>query len=186
MKYTISKGNHYNDGKIRMITASVFGAVSADLVVRGFNLHLSSELGRYVRFPKNAWYPRSAVEYTGYNKLVGFGGLNIHKYSARIVWQPDFNRPGYINTYLYVYGHLGNKWESKFITSVKTGEVIKLSVSAEEAHYMGIVNDVCKILPADKTPHFIKAEPYFGGKSTAPYDITIEMWKVWYYERFIR
>ena len=184
MKYVIEKGKHYNNSKIRLLLSVALGLINGELIKRTFMLNFSKTMARYVRFDADDWYPRSSIKHTGWNKLYGFSGWNIHKYSGRLVWQPDFGQVGSIRIGLYVYGFGDGKWKFKHIATIGTEEEHITAISAKGTYYEGYVGQFHETLGAEKTPHFIKAEPYFGGKSTAPKKITIHLWNKWFYELF--
>jgi len=119
---------------------------------------------------------------TGWNKLFGFSGFLIHLFSARLVWQPVFDRPGWIRIALYVYNK--GVWDAVEIAQVQVHTINKMSVRAATDGYYGWVNNNFRFLEAEKTPHFIKAEPYFGGQSTSPEDIDIYLYNPLTYSLF--
>jgi hypothetical protein len=182
MKYTIKKGKHYNQSKVRFLLSIFLGIINGEVLRRTFLLRIGRLMARFVYFPKEAWYPIEAVEKTGWNKLFGFGGFNIHKYSARLVWQPNFAAPGWIEICLYVYNN--GSWTATPITEVKTHPIMLMHVKREPCIYEGLVWPFRTIKLADKTPSYIQCEPYFGGQSTAPHDITIRLYFPWYYKMF--
>ncbi len=188
MKYTIKKGRHYNSSRIRLLISLVLGIVNAEVVRRTFLLHFSKVMTRFVYFSPECWYSRDNIRYSGWNKLYGFFGFLIHKFSGRFVWQPDFDVPGRIIVALYVYNNTvkdgKQRWTALTVNSVQTGTIFKSSLRAEALHYWGEIGDEFQKIYSEKTPHFLKAEPYFGGRDTAYHDMMIRMWGPWTYRVF--
>ncbi len=182
MKYTIKKGKHYNQSKVRFLLSIFFGLINGEVIRRTFLLRFGKLMARYAYFPKEAWYPRTAVDKTGWNKLFGFGGFNIHKYSARLVWQPNFDAPGWLIVNLYVYSE--GVWTVTEITQIRTHTITKMHVRKKEGVYEGLVWPFFAIKSAKKTPSYIQCEPYFGGQSTAPNDISIHLFTPFIYKLF--
>jgi hypothetical protein len=188
-KYKLEKGKHYNQSKVRFIISLVLGLANGEAIRRWFLIHLSKQMVRWVYFPSNAWYPKSVLQkdkngnyLTGWNKLFGFSGWLIHLFSGRLVWEPDFERPGYIKIALYVYNE--GLRDVILISSIKTSTLTEMSVQAIYDGYYGWVDNDFRFIEAEKTPHFIVAEPYFGGHSVAPWDITIYLYNPLTYKLF--
>ena len=131
-----------------------------------------------VKFGDECWYDNSLVENPGYNKLCGFSGLNIHYNSARVVWQPDFDSPGYIKLYGYVYDRGGN-WKAEYIMTVKTEEAFNIFIGYSNGKWVFIVTSYNGGKTIEMSGHKpiikLKAYPYFGGKDTAYHDMTINI-----------
>lgn len=188
-KYCIGKGKHYNVSKIRFILSLMLGLINAEVVRRTFLMRFSHTMTRYVYFSDKCWYKKSDLDkdkngnpLTGWNKLFGFSGWLIHKFSARLVWQPDFDRWGWIIIALYVYDN--GDWTAREIARVQVNTIHKMSVTAEDGYYTGTVEDTTVSLDADKTPHFIKAEPFFGGQSGSPWKMCIYLFNPLTYKLF--
>ena len=197
MKFRLKKGKHYNQSKVRFLISLLFGLVNGEVIRRTFLLHLGKTMTRMVYFSEECWYPKSALDWvldsdgkrkylTGWNKLFGFFGFLIHMFSGRLVWQPDFDRPGWIRIALYVYNDSKEKqkWTALFIISVKVKTFNEMSVTADSGYYWGEIGDYFEKIPSEKTPHFLKGEPYFGGQSECVQDMNIYIWYVWYYKLF--
>jgi len=178
MRYKIKKSSHYNQKKWFQLLSLLLGAP-----LHGLYLNFGRSRVKYCRLRSEDWYPRSSVKHTGWNKLFGFSGWNIHKYSARIVWQPDFSCEGRFRLALYVYGKGDGKWKSSFLTIVEGDVDFLAKITAKKTYYQAIIDSsITTTLPANKTPHWFNAEPFFGGQSPAPKDIVIYLWDVWFYK----
>jgi hypothetical protein len=188
-KYHIPKGQHYNSSKIRFILSLLLGLINAEVVKRTFMLNFSNNISYYAFLPIKSWYPKSALDkdkdgnpLTGWNKLFGGSGFNIHKYSGRLVWQPDFAQYGWFIIALYVYNK--GEWTAKEIARIKADCFKKITVEKTDTGYRGIVSSFNQELPAEKNPLFLKAEPYFGGQSVAPKDIDVYLYSPFVYRLF--
>lgn len=188
-RYHIPKGHHYNSSKIRFIISLLLGLVNAETVKRSFMLNFGNSITYYTLLPIESWYPKSALDkdengyaLTGWNKLFGGSGFNIHKYSGRTCWQPDFARYGWFIIVLYVYNN--GVWSAKEIARIKADCFKKITVEKTDTGYRGIVSSFNQELPAEKNPLFLKAEPYFGGQSKAPKDINIYLYYPFIYRLF--
>ncbi len=181
MRYLIKSGTHYNQKKWQVALAILLGAP-----FHGLYLNFKKSRAKYCKLRTQDWYPRSSVKNTGWNKLFGFSGWDIHKYSARIVWQPDFEQVGYFRLALYVYGKGDGVWKQSYIKTIKGDTDFFAKVVAKTTYYQGVIDLTYTTLPSDKTPHWFNAEPFFGGKSPAPKDIVIYLWDIWFYKIFIR
>ena len=167
MKYVIKKGKHYSKFNL----ARLFPFI---------RLPLQQE----IKFDKHCWYDIDSVEYTGYNKLTGVSGLNIHKNSARFVWQPDFHTYGIIKLYGYVYSD-GGHWKDVYLCSVKTDTRFKVEIQYINNGWQfkvyvdgrNTIEVYTKFMVGTKPKgickYLFKAFPYFGGKSVAPKDIIV-------------
>ena len=198
-KYTIKKGRHYNNSKVRFIISILLGLVNGEVVRRTFLMHLSKTMTRYVYFSKECWYTKDELDkdengkpLTGWNKLFGFFGFLIHMFSGRLVWQPVWNTNGLIEVGLYVYNK--GSWSYDHIANVRCHTINKMGVIANkgvirtQSYYEGFVyvdnQRMYDITLAEKVPHFLKAEPYFGGQSEAPNIMSIYLYNPLTYKLF--
>jgi hypothetical protein len=158
MKYIIKKGNHFarfNISRLWPFSGSC---------IRGT-----------IRFDESCWHKRSDIEYTGWNKLTGVSSLLIHRNSGRLVWQPDFNVPGRILIASYVYDR-GRRITHPF-ASCLTGQDVSFMIIAEGGYYSFECNGNITGIRADSPSVLFKCFPYFGGKSTAPHNMSISIKK---------
>jgi len=198
-KYKIKKGKHYNASKVRFLISLLFGLVNGEVIRRTFLLHLSRTMTRYVYFSKECWYTKDELDkdesgkpLTGWNKLFGFFGFLIHMFSGRLVWQPVWGTPGLIEVGLYVYSK--GDWIYEHIANVMVGTLNKMGIKASSGYlesqnyYEGFVyvngRREYDITLAEKTPHFLKAEPYFGGQSGAVRTMNIYLYNQLTYKLF--
>jgi hypothetical protein len=156
MKYKIRKGNHF-----------------ANFTINRLWPFSSNKIKREIIFGKECWYPKEVVKYSGWNKLVGLTGFNIHGRSGRIVWRPDHDNEGYIKLAGYVYNGSHDKWHAVEFTEVKTGIPFVAKIFYKNGTWCFIVNQKELCIPGKKPIFFLKAFPYFGGKDTAYWDMNI-------------
>jgi hypothetical protein len=124
-----------------------------------------------VRFSASCWHSRDSIKLTGWNKLTGISSLLIHRNSGRLVWQPDFNHPGRILIAAYVYRR-GVRISQAF-ASCEVEKEIEFTVIGTGGIWSFGFGDNIRGIPG-KTPIItMKAFPYFGGRSTAPQNMTI-------------
>lgn len=190
-KYKIRKGNHYNSSKIRLLLSSALGVVTAEAMRRVFMLNLFDGIDRYVYFTKECWYFKSDLDrdengnpLLGWNKLFGGSGFDIHKFSGRAVWQPDFDRYGWITIALYVYDN--SVWTAKPIKSVQVCTLVPISVERTDIGYACNVDGMYQEAETAKNPLYIVAEPYFGGRSVSPHDMDVYLYNTLTYKLFGR
>jgi len=142
-----------------------------------------------VKFSKECWYEKDAIEFSGINKLRGvtfgthhedpWGKWKLTKWlinSASIGWQPNFGdiNKEKINLYLY-YDVNGVEYREPFKT-VKIDEEFKIKYSIKKDGVYVTIND-------EDTDYLIPTKtwlrlgyhlfPYFGGRSTAPHDMIV-------------
>jgi len=126
-----------------------------------------------VRFDESCWHSRDEIGLTGWNKLTGISSLLIHRNSGRLVWQPDFRHKGRIIIAAYVYDK-GVRISEPFATCM-AGETTDFSILATGNIYSFWFGDNIRGIEG-KTPILaFKAFPYFGGRSTAPHTMTIDV-----------
>ena len=172
-----------------MLSGLFVGPINAESLRRTFMFRFGNEMQRYAYIPKSDWYNKSDLDkdnegrpLTGWNKLYGFAGFNHHEFSARLVWQPKWDQYGYFDIYLYVYNE--GEWIAKKILTVEGNKLFLCGLKAEDDCYLGYVNNLtnnihgegCTCIWAEKTPHFIRLEPYFGGRSFASKTIILYLW----------
>jgi len=158
MKFTIKKGKHYSCFNLDKLQP------------------FASKRKGKVNFSLPCWYPRSSVEYTGLNKLTGLAQfLGIHENSGRLVWHPDFENPGIIEIYGYVYSD-GERTEKKIDNAV-CGAEYEYSVIYSNTMQSWIFEfNGQKLLMGGKRPKLpVKCFPYFGGKSVSPNTMTVKL-----------
>jgi len=164
MWYIIRKGRHYSNFFLKKL---IFWEKP---VVK-----------KAVKFGLGIWYPKTDVEFTGWNKLPGISGFGIHNKSARVVWQPDFNNYGKIRIATYVYGKNGEeKWfaEEMFTISISSTFTYTIVKNKNSWEYFFDVDDSYSMYRqyAANTPKYnFKTHCYFGGKSKAPKRIDIRV-----------
>jgi hypothetical protein len=188
-RYRIRKGRHYNSSKVRLVLSTILGVVTAEAVRRSFMLNLFDGIDRYAYFTKECWHFKSDLEkdekgnpMTGWNKLFGGSGFDIHDFSARAVWQPDFEKYGWITIALYTYNN--GVWSALPVKSVPVCSFVRISVEKTDTGYSCHVDDTYRSDITEKNPLFIVAEPYFGGRSTAPHDMDIYLYNPLTYSLF--
>lgn len=156
MKYLIRKGHHFARFNISRLWP--------------FSAHCITGT---IRFSASCWHSRNEIGPTGWNKLTGISGLLIHRNSGRLVWQPDFNHSGRILIAAYVYHH-GIRITEPFVScQVETTKEFTLMATGGIWSF-GFGDNIRGIVGT--TPFIaFKAFPYFGGRSTAPRDMIIEV-----------
>jgi hypothetical protein len=173
MRFFIKKGNHKSKPKIWK------------------PYFLKKEFVWKVRFSKECWYERKDVEFSGVNKLRGitfgihaedpFGKWKLTKWlvnSALLGWQPLFNdtEKKKINLYLY-YDENGIETKNVFKTvDVEKDIRIRFIIKKNKVHL--IINDedtYYEMTPKTWLKFGYHLKPYFGGKSTAPTDMFIDI-----------
>lgn len=137
------------------------------------------EMKYKIKFDKNCWYSRDKVEYTGINKLCGLGfGLNHHKNSIRIGWQPDFENKDSILLYAYWYdSEKDGTYQSSLLGSVSTNQEFSAGIKLFNDNYDVYVNSTNLSIPnlySDRKWGFY-LRPYFGGKSRSPQSMEIKI-----------
>jgi hypothetical protein len=163
--YTIKKGNHY---------------ANISLFEKLFSFGWKVKRSAYnFKFHSECWWapPRNSDD-NDLNKLCGIGyGTNHQENSARLAWRPDFNVPGKIEIYGYVYDQQSGGHISKYITSVQTGVNCTGLITSTDTTYVIMVNAVSVTMQNNiKDPNLcFHLYPYFGGNNTAPHDMVIEL-----------
>lgn len=139
----------------------------------------TKEINYKIKFDMNCWYSRDKVEYTGINKLCGLGfGLNHHKNSIRIGWQPDFEMENSILLYAYWYdAKTDGQYQSSLIGSIETNKEFTAGIKLLDNHYEVFINSTNLSIEnkyRDRKWGFY-LRPYFGGKSRCPQTMTIKI-----------
>lgn len=165
MIYKINKGNHISSlfTKDRLLP---FTGLKAEGI---FMLH------------DNCWHERNTIEYTGWNKLAGISQLfGIHTNSGRLVWQPDFSKKGRFRMANYVYSD-GGKWVEREMIGVEANIKYDWCVewkqlpNEKNGYWMFYIDDYVSTQNGTKPKCGVKCYPYFGGRSTAPHNMKIEL-----------
>ncbi len=119
--------------------------------------------------PLDNHYSKALVHNSGWNKLTGIGQIfGIHTNSGRLVWQPNWNKPGYFTIAGYVYDN-GGTWKAIEIANVKAGDWIDYKVEHTSGTWRFTVNGVTVLMSGKKPFLPLKRYPYFGGKDKAYY-----------------
>jgi hypothetical protein len=152
-RYVIYQGNHYCNGwKVELCSS---------------DLNINYSFGTDCAY--NEWETIS-----GWNKLYGFSNISLegnHSYSCRLAWRwsSSLNKI-IIGYYTYVSGER------------KDGELDTVSLNSvnygRTAYWAGCYviqsNEHIKhVLIAEESVVYYKQNPYFGGQSVAPHDMTI-------------
>jgi hypothetical protein len=164
--YTIKKGKHYSSAGLFERIGSIGSRVN--------------RLAVTFRFSAECWWapPRNSDDHD-LNKLCGIGyGLNHHKNSVRLAWVPDFDNPGKIQIYGYIYDELpGDNHLSQYIMTVQTGTIYTGVITNTGDRYDFLLGGAAVSMPnTHKDPGLsFRLFPYFGGNNTAPQDMVIEL-----------
>lgn len=150
MKYKIKRGNHFANFTWNRLFPFVPNKISG--VVHFSYSSLIKEL------------------IPGWNKLTGISSFKIHENSARLVWRSD---GGKINIAGYVY-YNGVRNEM-LITSLQPGIYYKYSIEYKYRSWIITINNKTIIMPGKIGFCKFRCYPFFGGRSTAPEDIYIEL-----------
>jgi len=160
--YTISEGHHYANG--------IFTKIGNKAVL---------PFDRDVLLNDGCWYEKDAIEHSGYNKVIGVTGVNIHGKSCRIVWQPSFDSIFVVRLYSYVYPDKDEHWKDKYLTSVRTNEWFNVHIDYYNDWWVITVTTkdgvFTNYITGNKPVLLFKTYPYFGGRSTAPHDMKIKI-----------
>lgn len=158
MNYTIKQGKHYSNFTLNRLLP--FTSTS---IVGTFRLNA------------NCWHERNSIEYTGWNKLTGIAQIfGVHQNSGRLVWQPDFQNKGKIQIAGYVYSG-GGHWKVQPIMTIDVDKDYLFSIKRSYGYWLFTVNER-QIMMAGNNPVLpVKCYPYFGGKSTAPHSMNINV-----------
>ncbi len=173
MKYKVNKGNHYANltlDRLQPFTTKWDGT---------FNIN------------RNWWYEDDDIAYSGWNKLGGVSEFfGIHNRSARLVFQPsdnlgEFTMAGYVYSNgirtenvipITIYGDKDYKVSIEYSDdrrswdfSVKLMDWESVGLTFPSREYSFSMSG-CK--PKGLTR---KCYPYFGGKSTAPQDVSAKI-----------
>ncbi len=158
MIYVIKKGRHFAKWSINRLFP--FSKVRT----RG-----------HIKFSKDGWHSRDAVEHTGWNKIVGIAqAFGIHKNSGRLVWQPDFENEGVLKIAGYRYSN-GGKWHAVHFVDVKVDRWYEYEVKWSDGAWVFTMNYRFTTMSGNKPKLPTKCYPYFGGRSTAPQTMKITL-----------
>lgn len=159
MTYTIKEGHHYSGFTIDRLCPCVSLRQSGT-----FAIDLS------------CWYPKWELTDHGWHKLTGIGSaIGMHTRSGRLVWQPNFTDKYTFDIAGYVHRGSSNIWEAKYITTVECGISHQFVVKYRSGMWYFRVGNAIIEMPGEKPIFPIRAYPYFGGKSVAPWDMYINV-----------
>lgn len=150
MKYTIKKGRHFSNFTINRLFP-----------------FCSSKISGTVKFDKKCLVQG---EISGHNKLTGISSLKIHENSGRLVWQSD-------GALLKIYGYVYNNGvrREQYITSLLKEKKYNYSVSFKSGFWRFEINNITVYLKGSLGFWKMRAYPYFGGVSTAPVQMSIDL-----------
>lgn len=148
----------------------------------------NKEFNWEIKFSKSCYYNRCDVDKTGLNKLRGitFGTHNegiLGKYkltkklvnSVLLAWQPTFKDDNLIKLYVY-YDVDGTEYKD-YLCNMEVEKFFKVNFKVEKNGVnIKIDDNTIKKVPVKtwlKIGYHLK--PYFGGQSTAPENMTIEI-----------
>jgi hypothetical protein len=129
-----------------------------------------------IKFCKTAWYYRCEVEHTGINKFQGLGyGLNHHRNSIRIGWQPDFDNEGIFDIWVYWYDQSVDGYQKQWLRKLEVEEEIDIKVTINPESYSIMCTGVegTSVPKTHRKTEGLILWDYFGGKSKAPKDIIL-------------
>ncbi len=167
MKFKIKKGNHFS-----CLNLDKLWPIS------------KQRIHKKIKFMSTCWYPKNIVIHSGWNKLYGISGLNIHGKSARFVWQPDFKNKNYICIAAYIYGYdeinEQHRWYVKEMIKVKVEETFEITIVKMNNGWQFRAKDNpynwVHVYFESKTPWMtFKAYPFFGGRDKAYHTMEIEI-----------
>lgn len=151
MKYTIKKGRHY----------------ASPLWARLWPFTPKIEVGLF-EFEEGS---ELAVEdIPGWNKLTGFSSWRIHKNSGRLVWRANGSR---ISIAAYVYDN--GKRIIEELKMIEPGEIYTYSIKNTGSVWWFEIDGIHWPILGRCDGMAFKCHPYFGGESTAPMDIHINI-----------
>ena len=150
MKYIIKKGRHY-----------------ANFTINRLFPFTSSSIKGSVKFSKECLVQG---DISGWNKLCGITSPKIHENSGRLVWMSDGEL---IRIAAYVY----KDGVRKSVEIIKLPVEMYFSYSIKYTHntWVFTINGYKVILPGSLGFFKFKAYPYFGGQSTAPIQMSINL-----------
>jgi len=150
MKYKIKKGKHF-----------------AQFTINRLFPFTCSKISGSVMFDSNCLVKESIP---GWNKLTGISGTKIHKDSGRLVWRSKGNQ-------ISIAGYVYNNGERKEIEI--TTIPVNMWFSYKIEHYKDVwrlsVGGKVVIMSGNLGFFKFRCYPYFGGQSTAPVDMVIEL-----------
>ena len=171
MDFLLKKGNH--------------GSIPRKLKIYA----CTTEFEWNIKFSKECWYEKDAIEFLGCNKLRGmsfgihhedpWGKWKLTKWlvnSALLAWQPQFDDKNKKSINLYLYYDVGGVEYREIFKTVKVDEEFKIKYSIKKDGVHIIINDgdTDYLMP---TKTWLRLGyhlfPYFGGRSAAPYDMVI-------------
>lgn len=150
MKYTIKQGNHFADFTINRL----------------FPFCCNKRSGT-VKFSSSCLIQG---DIPGWNKLTGISSTKIHDNSGRLVWRSDGSR---IMIAGYVYNN-GIRSEM-LITSLQVGLWYDWKVRYQNDYYFFSIAGIEISMQGSLSGLKFKCYPYFGGQSTAPVDMIINV-----------
>lgn len=166
--YKIKAGHHYCSMNWRFFPHFGVEKISKDII-----------------FHESCYY-NSHIHGTHINKLFGLSFGHHHENSIRVGWRPNRNEIGKISIFAYTYSN--GFVDQSYVTYVKVGLrfniVMGLNYKMDEFSLK--ISNNTSITPKQtwaKQYDFSKCKmkcgymlfPYFGGKPTAPYDMSIDM-----------
>lgn len=169
--YTIKKGKHYHSNILQHMM----------FLPRKFN-----ESTYQLTFDPSCWYAEEDIPGTkddaDKNKLHGVRYWDDHVNSGAFVWRPNFDKPGYIDIFLYGYENQKRYNPRKPIATIQTGKYIVTGVKigtykGQKAYYFN-VNGIVWCWIHENPKAWFRRQPYFGGDPVAPWDMFVRMEKV--------
>jgi hypothetical protein len=167
MKFKIKQGNHYTNKRwwIRLNRKNRFKKIAYSVV-------LSS----------NWYYNDNIISYSGWNKIFGFGAINHHNISARLVCKPDKENKDKLIIASYVYKN--GEWYDNIFSYTYTENAKSMAIRVIED------DDITKrgykfycgydsiFIQHDNPRYEKKLWPYFGGWDRSYKDIFITLKKI--------
>jgi len=161
MIFTIKQGQHYsNQGLYKWYNRNV----------------KNPKLGYSVVLSDSCWYQNDIVAYSGWNKIFGFGAKLHHWNSARLVWQPNFERAGKLTVSAYVY-EMGS-WIAIPFAEVSTNSAVSMGIQVVDNRYVFYCGKEF-VDYRHHNPQYDKALwPYFGGWDRAYTDMSVSLQRI--------
>lgn len=159
-KYTIKKGRHYSNHLPRLT----------------YDRRI---IEAKVKFSSECWFPLREPDDYAVNKLLGWSFGYHHKDSLRIGWRPSGGE-GYIDLFFYIYRY-GQRYERYFTTvACDTEYDLTLAIGSRGSISASVGTSVVIMgghyfLENDMPKLGYILFPYFGGKKTAPHNMSIEL-----------
>jgi hypothetical protein len=162
MIFKIKQGDHYSDKGIYKLYKSLVD-------------NTEDRIAYSVVLSKDAWYPKGYVGYSGWNKIFGYGGINHHNNSARLVWQPS-EEEGKLIIAAYVYEE--GEWTATEFSHCYTDAAINMTIEITKNGYKFYCGKDEVEIQHYHTEYRKLLYPYFGGRDRAYKDITIKLKKI--------